>query len=268
MKIYSNDPLILDALGDVLIQNGDHPLAKSTLMVSISLDPEGSPSKYLNLAQLLEGQQSLKNYQKALQLLGRDKALAKTEEESTSVRDRMVSCLSAMAEIYLTDECFAENAESECNRLLLEALQLNPQHTEALQLMASFKISQQNKPEAIQYLLKSRTTWSENVAELPTYEFRVQTAKLFLELEQWEPAAEVLDGLLEELDSNSEIWYLAGFANLTLDAEYSKECLEKCTLLLKKENCNDQGIWTQVNDCMSKVHGYIEQQAKEDNMEV
>jgi len=261
LKQHANDPEILDALGETLLQMGDYEQARNTLYISIKLAPEVGPSKYMNMGQILEGKESLAHYQKGLEMLTREKDNAQDEEERQCIVERIVSGLSAMVEIYMTDECFDENAESECQRLLTEALRLDPTNTEALQLMASFKISQQNTEEALKYLLMSKDTWINNdVEEMPSYEFRTQCAKLCLELEQWETASDILDLLLEEYDGNAEIWYLSGFAYSFYDAEAALDCLTKSRQLLVNQNCQNPQILEQVDTCLRKVNQLLAEQ--------
>ncbi len=46
-----------------------------------------------------------------------------------------------------------------------------------------------------------------------SYLFRINTAKLLLELGQHETAAEVLDALLAEDDAVAQVWYMLGWAH-------------------------------------------------------
>jgi len=100
---------------------------------------------------------------------------------------------------------------------------------------------------------------------MPSYEFRTQTAKLFIELEQWDPASEILDLLLEEYDSNPEIWYLSGYAASFIDAESAQECLTKAREMLVKSNCTNPDIFEQVDTCLSKVNKILEQESNNSN---
>jgi len=255
LRQHANDPVILDALGDTLLQMGEVHQARQTLSISIKLAPEVGASKYMNMGQILEGKEALRHYEKGLELLMRDKDNAKDEEERQSIVERIVSGLGAMVEIYMTDECFDDNAEPECQRLLSEALRLDPSNPEPLQLMASFKISQQNMEEALKYLIMSKDAWiNRDVENMPAYEFRTQTAKLFIELQQMEPATEILDLLLEEYDDNAEIWYLSGYACSFYDPEAALECLTKARKKLVKQNCTDPHIFEQVDTCLQKVN--------------
>lgn len=48
--------------------------------------------------------------------------------------------------------------------------------------------------------------------QLPPYEFRVNTAKLLLELHQFDAGCDVLSQLLLEDDHVMQVWYLMGWA--------------------------------------------------------
>ena len=68
------------------------------------MQPSVGHNKYLQLAQLLEGKESLAMYESALSLI----------PTADSVLISFIFC--SMAEIYLTDLCFEDNAEVECER--------------------------------------------------------------------------------------------------------------------------------------------------------
>jgi tetratricopeptide (TPR) repeat protein len=225
LKNNPNDTKIMDALGDVLLLKGDTPQAQKILASSIALSPEEGASKYMNMAQILEGQDSLKHYQKGIELLQKEKENAQSEDQQ-SITERIATGLVAMAEIYMTDECDAENAESECDRLLTEALRIDPLNPEVKQQLANNKMNQQNPQEALQYLKQSKAIWSDKEPdEWPSYEFRTQTAKFFIELNEFETAAEILDALIEEYDENSEIWFLTGLSYSNFDPEEALQYL-------------------------------------------
>jgi len=254
----NNDPKLLEALGDAFLQKGDIPQARQALSSSIQLAPTVGASKYMNMAQILEGQESLNHYQKGIQLLKKEKDSTQSEEEKESIVERIANGLVAMAEIYMTDECYADNAESECDRLLTEALSINGSNPEVLQQLANFKMNQQNPADALKYLQQSKLLWSEKEPdEWPPYEFRTQTAKFFVELNEWETAAEILDQLIEEMDQNSEIWYLAGFAYSHFDPHEALPYLTKCKELLSTENCTESEILEKVDTCIANVQEEI-----------
>lgn len=116
-----------------------------------------------------------------------------------------------MAELYLTDLCFEENAETECESYVHLALKINDTDGEpmidALQTATSLRLSQKRTNEAIGFILRAYAkmkTGCEALAKLvgldggkskrsaeleevdaadslPSFDFRCQTVKLLLE---------------------------------------------------------------------------------------
>jgi len=171
--------------------------------------------------------------------------------------NNIISGLCSIAELYMTDQCEAENAEQECERVLKEAINLDDKNYEVLQLIGSFKISQENKEEAIKYLLQSKDCWA-LCEEEPPFEVKVNFVKLLLELEQFETSAEILEDLLEENDSDSEIWYLYAFSLLSFDPTEARRSLDKCCELLNKNGIDSQIIIDQVDDLSEKINKAIQ----------
>jgi len=137
-------------------------------------------------------------------------------------------------------------------------IQKNP---ETLQTFSSFKISQQDKDSALKYLTESYQVWHKlsDPVELPEFEFRIQTAKLFMELDNFRTAADSLESLLNEDDEISELWYLLGFALATLEPESSLQCLTKSRDLLVRDKCQEAGIFEQVDEQIIRVKKLVEE---------
>jgi len=253
LKTHPNNPEILDALGDTLLLMGDAQQALKILKVSLHLAPNSGVSKFLNLGQLHEGKEALKYYSTGAELLQQQKKNS-NREDVAQIHEKLVSALCAMAEIYMTDECMADDAEDKCDEYLSQSLAIAPNSSEALQLMASFKISQQNNEEALEFLERSRKSWIQAEPEdRPPFDFRLQAAKLFIELEGYQHAAEILEMLLEEFDENAEVWYLLGFVETYTDPESALESLTKARELLVKTKCSEPEIFAQVDSQLQKV---------------
>lgn len=87
---------------------------------------------------------------------------------------------------------FEPNAESECCRVLAEAMTVDPNNPEPVQTLASVRISQQNPEAALELLEKSYTMWKDlEFEQKPNFEFRHSCGKLFLELEKPRFAADI-----------------------------------------------------------------------------
>lgn len=67
--IRPDDTNVLDALADVHLQLGDQEEALELLLMSTSLAPEANPFKWLYLAQLQNGLDSVATYMKAISIL-------------------------------------------------------------------------------------------------------------------------------------------------------------------------------------------------------
>jgi tetratricopeptide (TPR) repeat protein len=272
---------IMDLLGEVLMGKGDFDRAKEVFMKSIQLNPNSGHSKYSNMGQLEQGVIAVKYYRQAVGvLLGEKQAIEEGRAQGNikEVDAGIASALCSIAEIYMTDSCEDDNAENECQSILNEALKVDPNNCETLQVMASFKISQQKPDEALHYLTRSYETWKsliekanqadigedneEREAEIatiyegiPAYEFRIATAKLFLELQKPETAAEILKILTLEQDNIAEVWYLLGFAysnNKDLAANVLHCCLTARDILVKTE-CDVPQIYEQVDALIAKA---------------
>ncbi len=63
--------------------------------------------------------------------------------------------------------------------------------------------------------------------ELPSLEFRHNTAKLFVELNQPKTATAIWESILEEDDAIAEVYYHLGLAYRQFDSQAAREQLEK-----------------------------------------
>jgi hypothetical protein len=173
---------------------------------------------------------------------------------------------------------FDPAAESNCEELLKSALQVDPENTEALQTLASVRMSQQRPDEAKGLLEKAWLSWkdldagacshlfsvsasSESSAvddpQLPPISSRLNLTKLFLELSLFTPALMVLQGIMASDDEEVEAWYLEGWCfflmaeqareqggkidELTWEelAKDSRDCLETCkTVRSLRSSCD------------------------------
>jgi len=179
----------------------------------------------------------------------------------------IISGLCSIAEIYMTDECDAENAEQECEKYLMEAIKIDDKNYEVLQLVGSFKISQNKKEEAISFLLKSKEHWDSSEEGVPP-EVKVNFVKLLLELEQFEASSQILEELIEENEYDSEFWFLNAFSLLPIDPIEAKRSLEKCYELLTSQGLNDPDVITQVEELNEKITTTIKNLPEEEKIEI
>ncbi len=94
------------------------------------------------MGQMLSGPESLLAFNKGCEILRKDlKAKAnRGAAKLTGVKQKLIAGLCAIAELFMTDLCEQEVAEQLCYKVLAEALKLDKNNYEALQLLASFRV--------------------------------------------------------------------------------------------------------------------------------
>ena len=144
---------------------------------------------------------------------------------------------------------------------------MDPGNSEALQSLASVRLSQQRPDEAKQCLEQAWSAWKDldlgmydayirirtdipsEDPKVPPVSTRLSIVKLFLELSLYAPALLVLQGIMAADDQDVEAWYLEGWCFFimseqaqenggTLDdltwqelARDSRDCLETCRVV-------------------------------------
>ena len=136
-------------------------------------------------------------------------------------------------EIWMTDLCMEEEAESRCDDLINQSLLMDQENPEALSMLASIKVSQQRPDDAREALVKSwelfdaRKLNLEDEANrenseavevqqeyLELYEPLLTVAKLSIELELYETAILAASGAQDINELSVEAYYYEGLAAL------------------------------------------------------
>ncbi|KAH9935263.1 TPR-like protein [Amylocystis lapponica] len=278
-----------EMLGVIQLETGDLDAAKSTFFSLLPPHPDAPqippPSAYLYLAQLSDDdpQAALQHYQSAVdilmgQLKGKERAVdAGDDDDRTEVKHNIVRALIGMVEIWMDpsyDLCFDPAAEKTCEDLLLLALKTDPGNTEALQALASVRLSQQRPDDAKVCLEQAWTVWKDldpddpNLPPIPT---RLSLVKMFIELSLFTPALLVLQGVMASDDQEVEAWYLEGWCfflmaehvketgekldDLAWDdlARDSRDCLETCEMLHVNQEYPDTPLLEHVKELVAKL---------------
>jgi tetratricopeptide (TPR) repeat protein len=248
---------VMDALAELLIGLGEGERAQALLERSAKLAPESGSSKWLYLGQMSEGWQALQHFSKGAELLKAELAARgrvgmegggageEVDDETYAIMNQVVSAQCSIAELYLTDLCYEDDAESRCQAALDEAMRMDVGDSpEVTQALANLRLSQQKGVEAAELMLETvrrlKACQQEDAEEggeeeeeeegkeggrglpLPNVMFRVQTAKLLLECQAYKNgkkcakrAIKVLEACKCEDDENMEVWYLLGVAYFT-----------------------------------------------------
>ncbi|KAG5492828.1 hypothetical protein JKF63_01408 [Porcisia hertigi] len=206
-----NNEEVLEAYAEIMIHFAqDIPRAQQMLRHAIDLNPDQGYVKYLNLAQLCEAEEALKCYEKAYQVASLMLHGCRKKKMKRTLQETMATMCCAVAELYLTDLCFSENAEQLCEQAVNRALELNSESVEPHQLQASLRLSQCRPDEALQSLRRAvDVTHRLGEEHQPAYESKIELARLLMQVDP----AEAFPFLLEVLqygDNNPYVWFLLG----------------------------------------------------------
>ncbi|XP_038078464.1 probable assembly chaperone of rpl4 [Patiria miniata] len=266
---------VLEVTGNLLVEVGELEKAKQCMGRAITLSPEAGHSKYLYMGQLFEGEEAVQYLVKGIELMKKEKEKQDKQPEAAcadnnSSTDRVTDgdiarAYCSMAEIYLTDSCFAEDAEQKCKEYIDKAIDADSDSAEAYQILASYWLSKEDKEQAKKSIEKSLSLWLPKMKALeeeevnmdgPTldpinpcplnYQNRIGTAKILMELEMNEQAEEILEGLLQEDDQVVQVWYMLGLMNVEKTGEEHKAparfFLNMAKKLYQKIKCDDEQV--------------------------
>lgn len=249
----------LNLIGEINVELGDPDAAKEAFEAAIVIDPEGSQDgaeKFLWMAQLNEegGAESVRWFEKGVEVLKREigelegKMIKKDDvtELLEEKKQKVANSLCGIAEVYMTDLSWEEDAEARCDAAVTEALLFAPENPEPLQTLASIRISQLRPEEARSALTRSMDIWKDldpDDVKVPDYSTRISLSRLLMEAEMEDEAIEVLERLIGENDGSVEAWYLGGWCLHLLAAKQKTQAEEKTSTALMRasrdwlENC-------------------------------
>ncbi|KFA64386.1 hypothetical protein S40285_01032 [Stachybotrys chlorohalonatus IBT 40285] len=222
----------LNLLGMLHIETGDVEEAYEFFERAVKLDPEGEisesvgggPEKFLFLAQLSEegGQDSVRWFERGAsslrkQIQALSDSASKSPEQDLLLQEkqqRLGGVLCAVAEVYMTDLSWEDDAETRCEALITEAMMIAPNSPETWQTVANVRISQERVDDAKRALERSLEIWKDLPPEhpsVPEFPTRIALARLLLEVEMEDEALKVLERLTSDDDTSVEAWYLGGW---------------------------------------------------------
>ncbi|KAJ1994872.1 hypothetical protein H4R33_000106 [Dimargaris cristalligena] len=252
-KAVELDPLradALEALAAIELELGQFELALGHWQRCVELQPDQGAAKYMYLGQMTTEMDSIRYFEKGLTLLRQERETNPAPE----LNSKIATALCSITEIYLTDCCFQPEAESCCEKYLEEAATVDPSNPEVYQLLASVRLSQQRSDEAKAALLKSISIWSAldiNDPAYPSYDSRIATVKILLELNLFDDALGILAQLQLEDDQTVDLWYLFGWAYYCMAEE--AQAGAKPDTKTKTEAESGQSLLTSSAECLTKA---------------
>ena len=151
LQMQPTNTNIMDALADLYLQTGDPVSALNLLRQSITLEPETNGVKWMFLAQLIGGKESLEAYKKGIELLLRSLQGLQDAQQVDNTKKTLGGAFCGVADLFMTDLCFEENAEQFCEEAVSKAIFYH-RNVDALQTLASLRISQCRKSDACDVL--------------------------------------------------------------------------------------------------------------------
>jgi len=289
--------LVLGA--DICSALGDIDKARAQYELAVRLDPDGalvSAEPYLELAQLCEegGRKSVAYFEKAVEVIKNeiDALDEQMDVEGTQQivdlrRSKLADALCAIAEVYMTDLSWEDDAEQRCEQLVTEAVAICPETLSAgvLQTLASIRISQERIDEARMILAQSLSVWKHIPADTehlarPDFATRVSLVRLLMEVEQEQDAMIVLEGLVKEDDQSVESWYLGGWCHLLISnkpdtaedatsthAQQAREWLANCLKLYQVLQYEDEPLRHHAKELVQQLNTSLNIAESEDEWE-
>lgn len=233
----------LNLLGTLFVESGDIDEGRVYFERAVKLDEDGmadekvggGPEKFLFMAQLSEdgGQDSVGWFERGASTLRKqiqnlNDLLSRTPEQQATLEEKQLKLggvLCAVAEVYMTDLSWEDDAEKRCEALITEAMMIAPTSAETWQTVANVRISQERTDEARESLKRSLELWQELPPahpDVPAFPTRIGLARLLLETEMEEDALKVLERLVTDDDQSVEAWYLGGWG-LFISGEKQRE---------------------------------------------
>lgn len=267
LEIQPEDADVMDIAAELLAELGDAEGARELITRSIELQPNRGFGKYVLLGHLDSGMDAICAFEKGLELLKNEAAhleAAASEDgpggktamkDLPDVKKKMAAVFVAMAKVYLTD-CFEQrNSKDICEALLDKALEYDSENPEACQALADLRLSQGRRGEAL--LLINRTVdICDNLPKglVPTYDFRMVTARLLVELSQYENASVILAELSSEDAEDTEMWYLLGMCFMLMSRPAAcKQALTRAKKLLEEgSNGSDAALLNQIEALLQR----------------
>lgn len=278
-KVLELDPAnvkALEMLASIHIENADISEAQSMLMQCVELCPDDGYSKYFSLAQLASGREAVDFYHKGISIIQKklenpEGASAAEASQETPLCRVLSDAYCSVAELYMTDCCFEDDAENICKKSIESAIEADESNPDAHQCLANFHLVKGEIEESKAAINRNLSLWlpqykaisegeassgaSENF-QPPGYDSRINTSKMLIELEMLNEASEVLEGLVAEDDEVIEVWYLLGWSHYLHGDVYKNNAVfyfKKAKEVYKKTGVADEDQMAHIDELLAEM---------------
>lgn len=220
-------------------------------------------------------------YKKGIEVMTQDiqtyASEGRKEDEALATR-QLASAYASIADLYMTDLCDEQDAEKFCELALKEALSIDGQNIDALQSLGNLRMIRNKDDEAKKYLntvyniimkIKKDVDQQESASkQLPSIDFRMQTTRLLVELQEFKKSVKILDTIIKEEDERVETWYLLGFCFCKLSLfQNALECIKNVETLIKKQKITNQEFLAGTSELSENIEKGIAKQNKKQGEE-
>jgi len=270
LELDSDNVKALELTSGLLLEMGQIESAQQCLGRAIFLDPHNNHSKYLTLAQILSGTESRDLYRKGIEIIKNKIAtLNPDDQQMPELRRDLSNTYVSISEIYMTDLCDEPEAETESKSCIDLSVSTDPTNPESFQALANFSLVTGNTDEAKTAIDKSLELWfpahllflekGEGEETTLSYSFRLATAKILMDLEEYDLATKVLESLIEEDEEVVSTWYLLGWLNFLRsrsEVEYEGNArfyLHKASRVNTINPTDDTGILDHIKELLAEL---------------
>ncbi|KAJ9095522.1 hypothetical protein QFC19_007503 [Naganishia cerealis] len=172
LEQFAKDVTFLQVYGEALLENNNLETGFEVLSQACSLDPDAlkGTEKFFYVGQIIGGSDglqyldvSLRRLEQQIEEVNNNNTTSIVNAADYGSKDDILAYLIkkmnqgifAKIEIWMTDLCMEEEAETQCDQLINYSLSLDGENPEALSLLSSIRISQQRPEDAKQALVKS-----------------------------------------------------------------------------------------------------------------
>lgn len=266
----------LEMLASIHIENGSIPEAQAMLMRCVELCPDDGYPKYFSLAQLASGGEAVNFYQKGIMIMKKKlespaTASASETSQETPLHRVLSDAYCSVAELYMTDCCFEDDAENICKKSIESAVEADESNPDAHQCWANLHLVKGEIEASKAAISKSLSLWLPEYRAIwegkvpsganesfqpPGYDSRINTSKMLIELEMLDEANEVLEGLVAEDDEVVEIWYLLGWSHYLHGDVYKKNAafyFKKAQEVFKKIGVANEDQMAHIDELLEEL---------------
>jgi len=251
---------LLETIGNICAELGDVESAEKYLSQAVQLQPNEGHVKYLYLGQITGGNIAVDYYNAAVNIMTALVDPTATKKDGSSVSNREISNVyCSLSELYMTDCCMQEDAESLCKESCRKAVQIDDENPDAHLVMCNFLLSKSDSESAKQIAIKLYELWKslsendcDNIVELMSYESRMTLIKVLIEVDHCDNVLPIGLQLLEENEDDIRIWYYIGLSkSISNDVECQRYYIETALHLYEKNNILDEEMYSHLQELLS-----------------